>query len=130
MTKALTIFLLFLALGTPSGLALENTFSGNYIVPEQQSGFKAEAHEAATAQKMERGFVNFTLCWLEIPHGIKAEFHRRREEYLPVGFETFFIGLAKGTLHTFYRAGVGIYEVITFRYSEGPILDEMDEWMY
>ena len=122
--------ILLLAIGAPSGLALENTFSGNYIVPEQQSGFKTEAYEANSAQKLERGAINLTLSWLEIPHSIKAESHRRRPEYLPVGIETFFIGFVKGTVRSVVRAGVGIYEMITFRYPQGPILDDMDEWQY
>ena len=126
----LPVVLLLLALAIPSSLALENTFSGNYIVPEQQSGFKAEAYEANSAQKLERGALNLTLSWLEIPHSIKAEGHRRKQEYLPVGVDTFFIGLVKGVDHMFIRAGVGFYEILTFRYPQGPILDEMDEWMY
>lgn len=126
----LPALLLLLAFGVPAGMALENTFSGNYIVPEQQSGFKAEAYEANSAQKFERGALNLTLSWLEIPHSIKAEGHRRKREYLPVGVETFFIGMVKGTVRTVVRAGVGIYEMITFRYPQTPILEEMDEWMY
>ena len=124
------VLILLLASGLPSGLALENTFSGNYIVPEQQSGFKAEAYEANSAQKFERGALNLTLSWLESPHSIKAEGHRRKQEYLPVGIETFFIGFVKGTVRTMVRAGVGVYEMITFRYPQGPIVEDMDEWMY
>ena len=120
----------FLSFAIPSGMALENTFSGNYIVPEQQSGFKAEAYEANSAKKFERGALNLTLSWLEIPHSIKAEGHRRRQEDLPVGIETFFIGFMKGTIRTVVRMGVGVYEMITFRYPQGPILEDMDEWMY
>ena len=130
LSFSLPAALLLLTLGAPSGLALEGTFSGNYVVPEQQSGFKTEAYEANSAQKFERGALNVTLSWLEIPHSIKAEGHRRKSEYLPVGIETFFIGFVKGTVRTMVRAGVGIYEMITFRYPQGPIVEEMDEWMY
>ena len=51
-------------------------------------------------------------------------------QYLPVGIETFFIGMMKGIVRTVVRSGVGIYEMITFRYPQGPILEEMDEWVY
>ena len=121
---------LLLAAGAPSGGALENTFSGNYVVPEQQSGFKAEAYESNSAKKIERGALNLTLSWLEIPHGIKAEVHRRRQEYLPVGVETVFIGLMKGVVQTIVRAGVGAYEIVTFRFPQDPILEDMDQWMF
>ena len=128
--KSIAAIILVTLFSISPAYALENTYSGNYIVPDQQSGFRTEAYEANSAQKLERGALNLTLSWLEIPHTIKAESYRRKREYLPVGIETFFIGLVKGTVRTVVRAGVGTYEMITFRYPQPPILDDMDEWMY
>ena len=110
--------------------ATDSAYTGNFVVPENQSGFKEEAYEGLVGKKLERGAKNFFLAPLEIPHGIKGEYYYRKQEYLPAGLETFFIGTFKGVVNTFERAGVGLYEVITSPYPQDPILPEMEEWLY
>ncbi len=110
--------------------ALESTFAGNYIVPEHQSGYNAEAYEVEAGRKFQRGAENFFLGWLEIPHGVKSEWYYRKQEYLDPTFESFFVGLGKGTLNAAGRTGVGLYEIFTALYPQDPILPEMSEWLY
>ena len=110
--------------------AVDSAYSGNFIVPESQSGFYEEAYEGKVFTKLERGVKNFGLSWLEIPHSIKGEYYYRKQQYLPAGFETFFIGLFKGAVNTVGRAGVGLYEFFTSPYPQDPILPEMEEWLY
>ena len=108
----------------------EGSYSGSYIVPEAQTGFEAEEYEAKVGEKFLRGVENFFLSPLEIPHGVKREISKRRQEYLPTGVETVFIGLFRGFMRGLGRAGVGLYEAVTFPYPQEPILEEMDQWLY
>ncbi len=110
--------------------AADSPYSGNFIIPESQSGFKEEKYETQTGIKLERGAKNFFLGWLEIPHGVKSEYYYRKQEYLPRTPESFFVGLFKGFVNAGGRMGVGLYEVFTFPYAQEPILEEMDEWLY
>lgn len=110
--------------------AIQSTYEGNFVVPESQSGFQEEAYEVKVAQKFERGLKNFFLSPMEIFHGIKGEYYYRKQQYLPGGIETFFIGTFKGFINTFVRAGVGFYEVLTSPYPQDPILPEMEDWLY
>jgi putative exosortase-associated protein (TIGR04073 family) len=107
-----------------------STLAGNYVTPETQSGYAEEHYEEKAAQKLERGLKNFFLSPLEVPHGVKTEYAARHSEYLPAGIETFFLGAFKGVGNGFKRAGVGFYEIFTFPYVQGPILEEMEDWLY
>lgn len=115
---------------SPALYAVESPYSGNFIVPENQSGFKEEAYEGAVVGKLERGVKNFFLGFLEIPHGIKGEYEYRKQQYLPGNLEALFIGAFKGLLNAGGRMAVGLYEGFTFPYPQEPILPEMEEWLY
>lgn len=111
-------------------LSALTSYVGNYAVPEDQPGYVEEQYEIKATRKLHRGLENFFLSPLEIPHGVKTEYARRKSEYLPVGIESFFIGTFNGFLNGFKRAGVGLYEIVTFPYAQGPILEEMKDWLY
>lgn len=110
--------------------ALDTTFAGNYVLPELQTGFEAEQYEVGAGKKLQRGLENFFLSPLEVPHGVKVAVSERKREYLPAGIETVFVGAFRGLLNGFGRAGIGLYEVLTFPYPQGPIIEEMNEWLY
>lgn len=116
--------------GVRMGWAIENEFSGNYLVPKYQSGYNEEAYEAKVGQKFLRGAQNFTLSPLEIFQGVKSEYYYRKQEYLPAGAETVFIGMFKGLMNGIGRAGVGLYEMFSAPYPQDPILPEMKDWLY
>lgn len=122
-------FSLFI-LGVPRAGALDSGYSGNYIIPEAQSGFYQEQYEVSVTRKLQRGLENFFLSPLEIPHGVKTQITLRKSEYLPVGIESVILGLFRGLGGTVRRAAVGFYEGVTFIYPQGPILEELDEWLY
>lgn len=128
------IFLVLFTVGLfvlgPDLGAVESSFAGNYIVPEEHSGFKESQYEVAASDKLERGAENFFLGWLEIPHGVKSEFYYRKQQYLAPGVETFFLGLFRGLLNGIGRTAVGFYEMTTFPYPQGPMIEKMDEWLY
>ncbi len=126
----LSLTLVFFLRALPEAGAVETAYSGNFIVPENQSGFLEEGYEVQVGRKLERGLKNFFLSPLEIPHGVKGEIYYRRQQYLPAGIETFFIGAFKGGVNMFGRAGVGFYEVLTCPYAQGPVIEEMEEWLY
>ena len=121
--------LLSAALGNPL-YALDTTFAGNYIVPELHTGYEAEQYEVGVGKKLQRGLENFFLSPLEVPHGVKVAISERKREYLPAGIETVFLGAFRGIFNGFGRAGIGLYEVFTSPYPQGPIIEEMDEWLY
>ena len=114
----------------PFLLAVDSAYSGNFVIPENQSGFKEEAYEVKAVNQLERGLKNFCLGFLEIPHSVKSEYNYRQQEYLPGNMEAFFIGIFKGALNAGERMGVGLYEGLTFPYPQQPILPEMEEWLY
>ncbi len=58
--------------------------------------------------KAGRGVVNVLTCWIELP----KQFHLGSQEDNPV--TGMFWGLVKGTSLLFLRAGVGLYEAVTF----------------
>lgn len=124
---AVSVFFAFFA---PSASAADTAYSGNFVIPENQSGFKEAAYEHQVGQKLERGAKNLFLSPLEIPHGIKSEYYYRKQEYLPGNLESFFIGAFKGLINGFGRLGVGFYEIFTSPYPQDPILPEMEEWLY
>ncbi|MBN1689308.1 MAG: hypothetical protein JW893_09415 [Candidatus Omnitrophica bacterium] len=126
----ITLFFLCMGLFSQSVFALDTTYSGNYLIPEHQTGFAQEEYEVTIAKKFQRGAENFLLGWLEVPQGVKSEIYFRRGEYLPVGLETFFIGAFKGFFKAAGRTAVGFYEMFTFPYPQGPILEEMEQWLY
>ena len=70
------------------------------------------------------------MGWLEIPHGVKGEYYYRKQEYLPAGVESFFVGSFKGFMNAIGRTAVGFYEVVTCPFPQEPILEEMHEWLY
>ena len=109
---------------------LEPPMSGSFIVPEYQSGFSEEQYEVQTGRKLQRGLENFFLSPLEVPHGVKKKYEERKAEYLTMGIEPFFLGTLQGFGRGFVRAGVGLYEVFSFPYPQGPILEDMNEWVY
>ncbi len=113
-----------------SGLvyALESTYSGNYIVPEFQSGFYPEQYEVRVGKKLQRGLENFFLGWLEIPHQIRLEMEREKKEYYDRRPIAFFRGFGKGLGRATLRTAVGFYEIFTLPYAQEPILEEMHEW--
>lgn len=108
----------------------DTTFSGNYGIPDHQDGFLSEEYDERVGVKLQRGLKNFFLGWLEVPHGVKTEVQHRKAEYLPVGFETYPLGILKGAYKWAGRTAVGFYEVVTFPYAQGPIIEEMEEWLY
>lgn len=126
----LSLFLGVLFLRAGAGTAADTAYSGNFIIPENQSGFKEETYETKAGIKLERGAQNFFLGFLEVPHGVKSEYYYRKQEYLDPTLESFFIGTFKGFLNAFGRMGVGLYEVFTFPYPQEPIVPEMSEWLY
>ena len=128
--KYLWIAFSLLFLEAPWVAALDSGYTGNYIIPEAQSGFYQEQYEVAATRKLQRGLENFFLSPLEIFHGIKTQQVIRRSEYLPVGIESVFLGFFRGVGGALRRAGVGFYEAVTFLYPQGPILEELDEWLY
>lgn len=128
-----TLFFFFVLSISVFGIAkagMEYDYAGSYAVPEHMSGFSGEEYERRAGKKLERGLKNFFLGFLEVPHGVKTEIAYREREYLPTGIETFFIGAFKGTMKGVGRMGVGLYETFTFPYAQGPIIQEMDEWLY
>jgi putative exosortase-associated protein (TIGR04073 family) len=110
--------------------ATDTSFSGNYAIPETQSGFLQENYEVQAGRKFQRGAENAFLSPLEIPQGVKSQYAKRRAEYLPVGIESFVVGVVRGFGNGFKRFGVGLYEMFTFVYPQEPILPEFDEWLY
>ncbi len=110
--------------------AVTSTYADNFTVPETQSGYAEEHYETKAAQKLQRGLENFFLGFLEVPQGVKEQFAERKSEYLPVGIESFFIGALRGFGNGVKRMAVGFYEVFTFPYAQGPILEEMSDWAY
>jgi hypothetical protein len=124
------VALFFLARVLCAAPVYDTTFSGNYIIPENQSGFSQEQYEIKATRKLQRGAENFFLSPLEVPHGVKTEFYQRKAEYLPVGIEHFFLGAFRGIGKGFKRWGVGFYEMITFAYPQEPIVEELDTWLY
>ena len=132
MRRFLFSLFLFYLLSVRSfqAFALDTVFAGNNAIPESQSGFMAEQYEVAIGQKMQRGLENFFLGWLEVPQGVKSEIGFRRENYLPVGLESFFVGAAKGAFRGGARMAVGFYEFFTSPYPQPPIMQEMSEWLY
>ena len=124
------IFLVILQIFSPFLWAVENEFSGNYLLPEMQSGFQEEQYEVKAGEKFLRGAQNFFLSPLEVPHNVKKEMIERKQEYLPVSIESVFIGAFKGIGYGLGRAGVGLYEMITFPYPQRPVMQEMEEWLY
>ncbi len=110
--------------------ALDTGYTGNYLIPEAQSGFYQEQYEVSIGKKLQRGLENFFLSPLEIPHGVKTQIVYRKAEYLPVGIESVVLGLFRGFGGAVRRAAVGFYEVVTCVYPQGPILEEMQEWLY
>ena len=108
--------------------AVESSYSGNYVQPETQAGYYAEHYEGLSGQKLQRGLENIGLCFLEIPQTMKVEYVRRKQDYLPAGIETFFLGFFRGVLRTAGRALVGVYEVVTFAQPQGPIMPEIQDW--
>lgn len=113
-----------------SARALESEFSGNYLIPSSQSGYRQEMYEEKVGVKLQRGAENFFLGFLEVPHGVKSEYYYRKQEYLPAGIETFFIGAFKGALNGIGRTFVGLYEMFSAPYPQEPILPEMKDWLY
>ena len=111
-------------------LAADTAYSGNFVVPEAQSGFAQEGYEVKAIEKLQRGAENFLLSPLEVPQGVKAEIAGRRSEYLPVGMETVIVGAVRGFIKGWERLGVGVYEILTFTYPQEPILPEFQEWLY
>ena len=137
MKKKQQIFVLFIACmlvcfsSVYAGVKhYDTTFSGNYGIPEHQDGFMREEYDERMGDKLQRGLKNFFLGWLEVPHGVKTEVRHRKAEYLPVGFETYPLGILKGAYKWAGRTAVGFYEVVTFPYAQGPIIEEMEEWLY
>ncbi len=106
--------------------ALSSTLERQSIVTTERS----ESYELGVASKLQRGFENFFMGWLEIPHGVKAEHQYRKEQYLEGGFEPFFLGLYRGTMNGIGRTAVGFYEGVTCLYPQEPILEDMSEWLY
>lgn len=128
--RLVLICLWTLGIFAPIVYAIDSSFSGNYVIPESQSGFYTDQYENSIGKKLERGAQNFFLGWLEVPHGVKSEIYFRKQESLPVGIESVFIGTFKGILNAVGRTGVGLYEVFTFTYPQGPIVQEMHEWLF
>lgn len=110
--------------------AIENSYAGNYLKPEMQTGYYSENYESAVMQKFQRGAENFLLGWLEVPQGIKSEIAYREAGYLPVGIETVVIGGFKGFLNAAKRTGIGIYEGFTCLYPQEPIVPNLHERLY
>ena len=127
----LGIFLVFTLMAAPRRLQADETaFAGNYLVPENQSGFSQEQYEVKVGRKLQRGAENFFLGWLEIPHGVKKEYMERKSEYLTMGVEPFFLGLFHGFMAGSKRTAIGLYEMISSPYPQEPVLEPMDEWLY
>lgn len=126
----IVFFTLLASLQISQAYATDTTFSGNYAVPETQSGFQEEQYEAKASQKLLRGLQNFVLSPLEIPQGVKSEIAYRKSEYLPTGIETVAVGIFRGFGNGVKRWGVGVYEIFTFPYPQDPILSEFHEWLY
>ena len=124
------IFLMAFLFFSKTACAMESSYSGNFVVPDSQSGVQGADYEIQVGKKFERGALNFFFGWLELPHSIKGEYRYRKQEYLPAGFETFFIGTFKGILNSFGRTTVGVYEVLSSPYPQEPVLEEMEEWLY
>lgn len=128
--KKIVLAVLMISFFSPCAHAIQSSYSGNFVVPEAQSGFLEEQYESRVGAKLLRGLKNFFLSPLEVPHGIKGEYYYREQQLLPGGIETFFIGAFKGVGNTFKRAAVGFYEFFTAPYPQDPILEEMEDWLY
>lgn len=109
---------------------MTSSYADNFALPETQSGYAEEGYEVKCFQKLQRGAENVCMSFLEIFQGVKAERARRKADYLPVGAESFFIGILRGVGNGVKRLGVGFYEMITFPYAQGPILEELSDWAY
>ena len=123
------LFILSAKVFAVEGDVVDTTFSGNHAIPQTQSGFIEENYEVQAGKKLQRGLENTFLCFLEVSHGVKTEIAARRSEYLPIGIESFFIGAVRGFGNGVKRFGVGLYEVFSFTYAQGPILEEFDDWL-
>ena len=128
--KTVVFLILGISILTRISWAEDTTFSGNFLVPETQTGFVGEEYEVLVGQKLQRGAENFFTGPMEIFQGIKAESARRKSEYLPTGVETFFIGTMRGFGHAIERSAVGLFEMVTCVYPQKPILPELNEWLY
>lgn len=115
---------------SPAAQAVTSSYADNFTLPERQSGYAQEMYEAKGAQKLQRGFENLTMGYLEIPRGIRTQVKKRREDYLPVGPGTVTFGFFKGIGNMVKRMVVGVYEVATFRYAQPPVLEELTDWAY
>ena len=105
----------------------DTAFSGNFIQPDQQSGFEAEHYEANVGRKMLRGAENFFLGFLEVPHSIKTEFAQQKADYLDPGVLAFSKGFVDGVGKTAYRMGVGFYEFFSSPIPQRPILPDLEQ---
>ena len=66
------------------------------------------AYADTPVKKLGRGAANIIFCWLEVPKGIGDA----NTENGPIAAGTF--GVLQGIVKTGIRAGVGVYEVVTF----------------
>ncbi|MSR77233.1 MAG: hypothetical protein EXS63_03255 [Candidatus Omnitrophica bacterium] len=120
----------FGCLTAPTAFGMESSSDQSFIIPESQSGFKAEAYEVKAGVKLERGLQNLFLARLEIPQGVKEEYADRKKDDRPAGIGAFMMGTIKGSFNAIKRTVVGGYEIATFPFPQEPILLEFDEWLY
>lgn len=116
---ALAVVVAFLLQGTP---ALAQT--GEFVVPVYQSGPVYDPYGELprpttferSLTKLGRGFSNILLGWGEIP----MTFHRGVKRQRPLGY---LLGVAPvlGTARALLRTGTGVFEVVTFPFSDHEV---------
>lgn len=87
-------------------------------------GFSSNASAAddEPSRKLGRGTTNLFMCWLEIPKSWQ-EIRTESGEFAGITWGTY-----RGISRTVMRAGVGVYEIVTFPYANGAII--YPEWIF
>lgn len=105
MQKLLILFLFF-------GVAFQSsTFADDqsFLERELESGKRAEIEsEGSALRKLQRGFLNVALSPLEISSELEKDF--KRDTFPP----SYISALGRGSVYAVMRAGVGIFEILTF----------------
>lgn len=95
--------------------AQDYVYGDKYLYdPDQQIPAPTGFEKSLT--KLGRGLSNIMLGWAEIP----MTFHRKLNEGKPLGY---LLGVVPvlGTARAFMRTSTGVYEVVTFPYSDREV---------
>lgn len=111
MKRTFFIVLILMLVSFFAGIALAAEYAKEEVQPAaNEAAVQVDEikYDNSPVNKLGRGAINTTTCWLEIPAKIYDVSNKRD----PVLGWT--LGLAEGTLTTFVRAGTGLFDVVTF----------------